>query len=111
VAVEGSVADFTGLLRVVSEGIGAGDYEVRVGIERGAPERMTMWTVDTLGYPYDGASIPILRFVPVEMTVDAGAAEDRFIHQVCELARDCVNQGGITTLRTVTQCTCEACAE
>lgn len=110
VAVEGAIADFMGLLREVSALIGTGDYEVRVGIERGGPERMTMWTVDRMGFDYDGASIPMLRYFPVETTIEVGVDDERFLHQVRELAQDCVNQGGITVLRTFAACGCTECA-
>ena len=43
----------------------------------------------------------MLRYTSVESTIDVGADGDRFLHQVRGLVQDCVNQGGITTLRTL----------
>lgn len=61
-AVEGAVADFMGLVRAVGTELGSVDYEVRVGIERGGPERMIMHTLDRHGLRYSGASTPMYRF-------------------------------------------------
>jgi hypothetical protein len=73
-AVEAAFADFMGLLRVVSERVGSVDYEVRIGIERGGPERMIMQTRDNMGGTYTGVSVPmLLRYIPIEATVEAGA--------------------------------------
>ena len=110
-AVEGAVADFMGLVRIVGANIGSVDYEIRVGIERNGPERMEMKTVDQQGFPFTGVSTPMHRFTPVEATVEVGTDDGRFLHQVRVLAQDCVNQGGITNLRTLATCTCEECQQ
>jgi hypothetical protein len=57
-AVEGAVADFMGLVRAGGLGLGSTDYEVRVGIERGGPERMIMHTLNNFGHRYSDASTP-----------------------------------------------------
>jgi hypothetical protein len=107
--VEGAVTDFMGLVRVVGSHVGSVDYEIRVGIERNGPERMLMHTVDQQGFPYAGVPTPMHQFTPVEATVEVGADDRRFLHQVRVLAQDCVNQGGVTTLITLASCTCEEC--
>jgi hypothetical protein len=109
-AVEAAIADFMGLLRVVSERVGSVDYEVRIGIEGCGPERMIMQTRDNMGGTYTGVSVPMLRYIPIEATVEAGADDDRYVHQVRTIIQDCVNQGGVSNLRVTAQCPCEECA-
>ena len=91
--------------------IGADEYEVRVGIERNGPERMIMQTRDNIGTAYTGVSIPMLRYMPVEMTIRAGLDDAVYLHQVRVLIHDCVNQGGVSNLRVTAECPCEECAE
>lgn len=50
---------------------------------------------------YDGVSTPLHRYAPVEMSVDAGASETDFRSRLYELALDCVNQGGLSSLRLI----------
>ena len=108
-AVEGAVADFMGLVRAGGLGLGSTDYEVRVGIERGGPERMIMHTLNNFGHRYSDASTPMHWFAPVEATVEVAVSDERWLHQVRELVRDCINQGGLTSLQTLVSCTCEEC--
>lgn len=108
-AVEGAVADFMGLVRIVGQHIGSVDYEVRLGIEWTGQEPMIMQTIDNFGHPYTDVSIPMHRFTPVEETVEVGTDDERFLHQVRILIQDCVNQGGITNLRITAKCPCEEC--
>jgi hypothetical protein len=108
--VEAAVADFMGLLRVVSERASSVDYEVRIGIERNGPERMIMRTLDNMGGTYTSGFVPMLRYLPVEATVETGADDDRYMHQVRTIIQDCVNQGGVSNLRVTAQCPCDECA-
>jgi Schlafen, AlbA_2 len=108
--VEAAIADLMGLLRVVSERVGSVDYEVRIGIERGGPERMIIQTRDNMEFAYTGVSVPMLRYTPVQATVEAGADDNRYMHQVRTIIQDCVNQGGVSNLRVTAQCPCEECA-
>jgi hypothetical protein len=108
-AVEGAVADFMGLVRTVGGHIGSVDYEIRVGIEWTGQDQMIMQTVDNLGFPFAGTSIPMYRFSPVEATIEIGIEDERFLHEVRILIQDCVNQGGITNLRITAACPCDDC--
>jgi Putative DNA-binding domain len=110
-AVEGAVADFMALVREVGTDLGSVDDEVRVGIERSGLERMIMHTLDHFGHRYSGVSTPMHRFIPVEATVEVAVDDQRWIHQVRELARDCVNQGGVTPLQTLARCECDECRQ
>jgi hypothetical protein len=96
--VEAAVADFMGLVLTMGLHVGSGEYEVRIGIEHGGPEQMIMQTADTHGFAFTDTSIPMHRFTPVEATVTA-ADDEQYFHQVRALIQDCVNQGGITSLR------------
>ncbi|WP_231975963.1 hypothetical protein [Mycobacterium sp. E2462] len=107
--VEAAVADFMGLLRATSERAGSIDYEVRIGIERNGSERMIMQTLDNMGGTYTAGFVPMLRYLPVEATVETGADDDRYMHQVRNIIQDCVNQGGVNNLRVTALCACEEC--
>ncbi len=58
-------------------------------------------TVDNAGLIYDGASTPLHRCTPVEITVDAGESDLDYHWHVHDLAQDCVNQGGISNVRMI----------
>jgi hypothetical protein len=109
-AVEAAIADFMGLLRVVSERAGSVDYEVRIGIERGGSERDDHADPRQHGRHLHGVLVPMLRYTPVEATVDAGADDDRYMDQVRTIIHDCMNQGGVSNLGVTAQCPCEECA-
>lgn len=100
--VECAIADFMGLIRAVSEHVATAEYEVRVGIEWRGGEALIIQTVDTMGFAFDGTSLPIARYTPVAVSVFAGADPERFLQQVRDLARDCVNQGGISNVLLIT---------
>ena len=108
-AVEGAIADFIGLVRTVGNHIGSVDCEILVGIEWTGQDPMIMQTVDNLGSPFAGTSIPMHRFTPVEATIEVGTDDERYLHQVRALILDCVNQGGITNLRITAACPCDEC--
>jgi hypothetical protein len=100
-AVECAVADLMALTRETAQETGNDEYDVRVGIEWGGTDPLKILTVDGSGYPYEGISTPLHRFAPVETTVDARESDDDFRRHVYELARDCVNQGGISNLHII----------
>jgi len=102
-SVEGAVADLMGLLRVMADQHGGGDYQVRIGIEWAGAERLVMETVDTFGGRFDGGSIPLARVTPVRSTVRTDVDSFEFVHQVRDLALDLVNQGGIENLTQITK--------
>lgn len=100
-AIETAVVDFMALIRVWRHELGTDEYEVRVGIEWQSPKPLLMQTVDGSGHPYDGTSLPLKRYVPIEATVDAAADQGAFRRRIYEIAEDSVNQGGISTVRTI----------
>ena len=57
---------------------------------------LKLYRQDQYGFDEDAGSVPMHRFIPVENTVEVRENEDDgFLHQVQELALDCVNQGGV----------------
>lgn len=100
-ALEFSVVNFMGLLRSHALATSIGEYDVRVGIEWGGSDPLTVTTVDAGGYRFDGNSTPVHGFTPVEMSVDASGADAAFLDHVRDLARDCANQGGLSNLRFI----------
>lgn len=89
------------LVRTTAETTDNDEYDVRVGIEWTGAQPLTILTVDNFGSAYDGASVPVRRYTPVETTVNAvEPALDYFWH-VYGLAQDCVNQGGVSNVRMI----------
>lgn len=101
VAIECAVADFMALVRRTAEASGGEEYDIRVGVEWTGEQRLTISTVDNFGYHYDGASVPLSRYTPVEVTVNAAESDHDFHWRVHDLAEDCVNQGGISNLQMI----------
>lgn len=99
--VEVAIADFMGLIREASDRLGLGEYEVKVGFEWNKTERLQIWTTDGMDYTYSGSTIPLAQYTPVEVTVRADTDSRDFQQQVHDIALDCVNQGGITHLQTI----------
>ena len=100
-AIESAVADLMALTRNTAESTGNDEYDVRVGIEWTGDELLRILTVDTHNYVYEEASTPLHRYVPVEVSVNAQASDYEFHRSVYALARDCVNQGGISNLQLI----------
>ena len=98
---EAVIADLAGLVRAHAEALGHDEYEVLVGIEWEGDGPLRLLTVDNTGYLYDGVTTPLGRFTPVRSTIDAGTSIDEFHRRIHELAQDCVNQGGLSTLRVI----------
>jgi hypothetical protein len=71
---------------------------------------MIMQTRDNMGGIYPNVSVLMLRYTPVEATVESGADDDRYMHQVRTIIQDCVNQGGVSNLRVTALCPCDECA-
>ena len=97
--VEFGVADLMALIRSVSDGNGIEEFELRVGLEWTGEGPLIIQTKDGSGYAFDGTSVPLTRYTPVDTTIRARADDVDFLEQVNELALDCVNQGGITYLQ------------
>lgn len=71
---------------------------MRLGVEWTGEQPLTILTKDNMGFTYDGASIPVHRYTPVETTLSAvEPALDYFWH-VHDFAQDCVNQGGVSNV-------------
>lgn len=97
-AIECAIADLMALMRTTAEATGNDEYNVRLGIEWTGEQPLTILTKDNVGFTYDGVSVPLHRYTPVETTVNAiEPAVDYFWH-VHDFAQDCVNQGGISNV-------------
>lgn len=97
-AVECAVADLMALVRQTAAATDHDEYDLRLGIEWTGEQPLTILTEDTTGYTYDGVSIPLHRYTPVETTVNATETEADFHWHVHDFAQDCVNQGGISNV-------------
>ncbi|WP_234347628.1 AlbA family DNA-binding domain-containing protein, partial [Streptomyces specialis] len=100
-AIECAIADFMALIRATAEATDNDEYDVRVGIDWTGGEPLKILTKDNFGYSYDGVSTPLHTYTPVETTVNAVASDLDFYWHVHDLARDCVNQGGISNVRMI----------
>lgn len=96
--IECAIADLMALTRVTAEATGNDEYDVRVGIDWTGEQPLMILTRDNMGFTYDGVSIPLHRYTPVETTVNATEPDLDFFWHVHDLAQDCVNQGGISTV-------------
>ena len=94
-AIESAVADLMGLIRSASEHFGAAEYSARVGIESSYSAQLIIQTVDQHGWTCDDTSTPLRKFFPVSVSVHADAPADDYVWQVHDLAKDCINQGGV----------------
>lgn len=99
--IESAVADLMALIRTTAKSTGNDNYEIRVGVEWAGQQPLQILTVDNMGFTYEDVSTPLHRFVPVEMSVDAQASDTDFQRSVYELAKDCVNQGGVSNLQLI----------
>lgn len=99
--MERHVASLMALLRVASRRRGLGDHEVKIGVEWTGDAPLLIETVDQSGYRFDGTSIPLPHYTPVMTSIRNDVDENGFLAQVEEVARDVVNQGGITNLRAI----------
>lgn len=109
--VSASIADFMGLVRAVGLELGSVDYEVRIGIVRSGPEQMRMYSSDRYGFVDPGYATSMSTYIPVEATIDTSADDSSFLHQVRDIIRDCLNQGGVEALRGVEPCICDLCSQ
>jgi len=100
--IEVAIADFMGLIREASERLALSEYEVKVGFEWNKTDRLEIWSTDGFLSSYTGSTIPLAQYTPVEVTIRADADATDFYWQVHDLALDCVNQGGIASVRTIT---------
>ncbi len=100
-AVECAIADLMALIRTTAEATSNNEYDIRVGIEWRGDTPLTILTTDSMGFDYDGTSIPLHRYTPVETTVNALESSEDFYWHVHDLAEDCLNQGGISNVQMI----------
>lgn len=100
-AIECAVADFMAMVRKTAEATSSDEYDIRVGVEWTGKESLSISTIDDFGYHYDGASVPLSRYTPIEVTVNAAESDHDFYWHVHDLAEDCINQGGISNLQMI----------
>jgi Putative DNA-binding domain len=97
-AIECAIADLMALVRATAEATDNDDYDLRVGIDWSGEQPLTILTKDNTGFTYDGVSTPLYRYTPVETSVNAAGSDPDFLESLRDLARDCLNQGGISNL-------------
>lgn len=99
--IECAVADFMSLIHSAEEHFGSREYEAQVGIEwtTGAP--LILQTTDQMGFPFLDNSLPLSQYSPVATTVRSDGDDTDYLQQVRTLAKDCINQGGLTLLRAI----------
>ena len=97
-AIECAIADLLALARTTAETTGNDEYDVRLGIEWSGEQPLTILTKDSFGYAYDGVSVPLHRYTPVETTINAVEPPLDFFWHVHDFALDCVNQGGVSNV-------------
>lgn len=97
-AVECAIADLMALIRTTAEATDNDEYNVRIGIEWTGEQPLTILTKDNQGFTYEGVSIPLHRYTPVETTVNAVEPALDYYWHVHDLAQDCVNQGGVSNV-------------
>lgn len=86
-AIECAIADFMALIRVTAETTDNDEYDLRVEIDWAGGQPLTILTRDNQGFTYDGVSIPLHRYTPVETTVNTAASALDFYWQVHDLGR------------------------
>lgn len=100
-AIECAIADLMALVRANAEATDNDEYDLRVGIGWTGEKALSILTKDQMGFSFDGTSTPLHRYTPVETTVDALGSDPDFLEHIQDLARDCLNQGGISNLRVI----------
>ena len=100
-SVECAVADFMALVRAMMKKSGSNDFDIRVGIDWRGEQPLEILGIDLNKELHDKAIIPLHAYTPIELTVNAAESEVEFERHVYDLAKDCVNQGGISDLRWI----------
>lgn len=99
---ECGIADLMALVRATAQVMGGQEYDVKVGIRWTGQEPLMIMSKDQHGIDLDSSILPLHNFIPVEATVNAAAPNADFQQNVYELAEDCINQGGISTVLLIT---------
>lgn len=89
VAMECAIADLMALVRTTAELTENDEYDLRLGIEWNGEQPLTILTKDTMGYTYDGVSLPLYRFTPVETTINAAEPALDFYWHIHDFAGRC----------------------
>lgn len=98
--IEAAIGDFMAVVRAVAEVSQNSEYELRAGIQLSdTQEPLRIVTTDGSGWLYRDASTPLHHFSPVELTFDAKSEHRAFYQIAYELAKDLVNQGGVSNLQ------------
>ncbi|MEO7015429.1 MAG: ATP-binding protein, partial [Leifsonia sp.] len=97
-AIECAIADLLALMRTTAEATDNDEYDVRLGVEWTGEQPLTILTKDNMGFTYEGVSVPLHRYTPVETTMNAIEPAADFFWHVHDFAQDCVNQGGISNV-------------
>jgi Putative DNA-binding domain len=100
-AIESAIADLMALARTTADTLGISEYDAQVGIEWSGTEPLVLLTKDQYGYAYDSGAIPLHRYTPVQVTIDTSADAEDYYWQVHDLAKDCINQGGVEHVRSI----------
>lgn len=95
-AIEAAVADFMALVLATATQTSNDEYDVRIACEWAGEETMEFRQNDPMGHTWDGDEMPVHHFTPVETSLRARQPRDEFQSRVFELARDCLNQGGLS---------------
>ncbi|UYC81398.1 AlbA family DNA-binding domain-containing protein [Curtobacterium poinsettiae] len=103
VAVENAVSDFLALIRTVGLHLGGDEYDIRIGIESRGLQPLRLATIDSTGYQFMGTSTALHRYAPVDATIQVGIDDRSYEQQLIDLATDCINQGGITYLQSISE--------
>lgn len=100
-SVECAVADFMALVRAMMKKSGSNEFDIRVGIDwRGEQPLEILGIVDNKEL-HEKATIPLNTYTPIELTVNTAESDVKFKRHVYDLAKDCVNQGGVLDLRWI----------
>jgi hypothetical protein len=103
-SVECCIADLLALVRLASTELGTGDYELQLGFEWSGPATdLAMLTPDA-GFGSDRSGVvPLSRTAPMITTVRTDLDDVAYRDQVCDLAIDVLNAGGILGPRLMTR--------
>jgi len=103
-SVECCIADLMALVRVASSELGTGDYELQLGFEWSGPATDLAMLVPEPGFGLNGDSVVTLsRTAPMITTIRTDLDDAAYRDQVCDLAIDTLNTGGILRPQLMTR--------
>lgn len=97
-AIECAIADFMAFIRATAAATDNDEYDVKVGITWSDGDTLKIVPKDIRKVTFDevAEATPLRSYTPVETTVNAAGPDRDYHEQVYDLARDCVNQGGVS---------------